>query len=215
MRSHASRRCNLIDFGVFHVSLDKVWRRVVGGGLSLVLLIFCLLPVSFCCHSIINQSLMWGLQWPALGWCPLRSYWKISKSSFLRNRQLSCKSRSFQGLRQFRSRYFFFSLKQSKKQQQLFIKKLIWDPLYPEVWGGWEVKRHRGGKASLPVKQKTNRQQEAGRVTIQCLCLNEGELWQSQNRFCFVAKICSQQQYDSYIMLFSSGDLVPQGNMFA
>lgn len=123
---------------------------------------------------------MWGLRCPALGCCSLRNYWKISNNCFL----LFCLSSSVKA--------DFFSLKlfhQSKKQQQLIMKS----------W--YEIQfilRSEEAKASLPVKKKTNRQLEAGRVTIQCVRLNDDDFWQSQNRFCFVVKICCHQENDSY-----------------
>lgn len=60
------------------------------------------------------------------------------------------------------------------------------------------ILRSEEAKASLPVKKKTSRQLEAGRVTIQCVRLNDDDFWQSQNRFCFVVKICCHQENDSY-----------------
>lgn len=127
-------------------SFTYLWTKCEGG-LSSLLLIFYLLPVSSCCHSTITQSGVYGGS--AVGCCSLRSYWKMSKIRFLPFCCLSCNSWSFQDLRKFPSICFFlsfffkteFASPEQKKQKRLMMKKLIGDPLYPEVWGGWEVER--------------------------------------------------------------------------
>lgn len=112
------RRCNLIDFGVFHISLDKVWRGAfITGTFANFLSPTSLLLLSLNHKSVSNV----GATVPC---------WRLQLSEKRAERLatfISSFSTFFQGLHQCWSRYFFFSLKllhQSKKQQWLIMKSL-------------------------------------------------------------------------------------------
>lgn len=97
-----------------------------------------------------------------------------------------------------------------QKAAMVDYEKLIWDPLYPEVWGAWEVERHQGGKASLSVKQKTNRQQEAGKLRYSVSVWMKVNSDSHKTGFALLSKHVAirHQEYDSSV-LFNPGDLPP------